>query len=194
MIKAALVGNIASGKSAAEKILNKFGYKVLDTDKVCHNLLDELGEIAEEFLFYFKDFDVFENEKISREKLGKLVFDNPDLKEKLENILYPHLKIKIKEFFTQNKNEDLVFVAIPLLFEAGMEDLFDKIFFVYCKDEIRLERLIKRNGYSKEYAKVRMNSQMSQEVKIVKSDYIIYNESTLDNLENNIRRAVAQIR
>lgn len=194
MIKAALVGNIASGKSAAEKILNKFGYKVLDTDKVCHNLLDELGEIAEEFLFYFKDFDVFENEKISREKLGKLVFDNPDLKEKLENILYPHLKIKIKEFFTQNKNEDLVFVAIPLLFEAGMEDLFDKIFFVYCKDEIRLERLIKRNGYSKEYAKVRMNSQMSQEVKIVKSDYIIYNESTLDDLENNIRRAVAQIR
>lgn len=190
MIKVALVGNIASGKSATEKILNNFGYKVLDTDKVCHNLLDELGEITEDF----KGFDVFENEKISREKLGKLVFGNPNLKEKLENILYPHLKIKIKEFFTQNKNEDLVFVAIPLLFEAGMEDLFDKIFFVYCKDEIRLERLIKRNGYTKEYAKVRMDSQIPQDKKVLKSDYIIYNESTLDDLENNIRRAVAQIR
>ena len=79
MIKAALVGNIASGKSAAENILLKLGYKVLDTDKVCHKLLYELDEIA----VVFRDFDVFENGKISREKLGKLVFDIPDLKQKL---------------------------------------------------------------------------------------------------------------
>ena len=55
MIKAALVGNIASGKSAAENILLKLGYKVLDTDKVCHKLLYELDEIA----VVFRDFDVF---------------------------------------------------------------------------------------------------------------------------------------
>ena len=88
MIKAALVGNIASGKSVAENILLKLGYKVLDTDKVCHKLLYELDEIA----VVFRNFDVFENGRISREKLGKLVFDIPDLKQKLENILYPHLR------------------------------------------------------------------------------------------------------
>lgn len=190
MIKAALVGNIASGKSVAENILLKLGYKVLDTDKVCHKLLYELDEIA----VVFRNFDVFENGRISREKLGKLVFDIPDLKQKLENILYPHLRIKIEEFFVQNSNENMAFVAIPLLFEAGMEDLFDKVFFIYCNDEIRLNRLIARNGYTKEYAKIRMDSQTSQDEKILKADFIIYNESTLEELENNIRLVIGQIR
>ena len=60
-----------------------------------------------------------------------------------------------------------------------MEDLFDKIFFIYCNDEIRLNRLIARNGYTKEYAKIRMDSQVSQDEKILKADFVVYNESTL---------------
>lgn len=190
MIKTAIVGNIASGKSAAENILIELGYKVLDTDKVCHRLLGELAEVKE----YFKDFDVFENGEISRVKLGKLVFYNANLKEKLENILYPSLRLEIQNFFTKNQKESLLFVAIPLLFEAGMVDLFDKVVFIYCNDEIRLKRLITRNGYSKEYAQTRIDAQISQDEKIVKSDYVIYNETTLENFENNIKQIVGQIR
>jgi dephospho-CoA kinase len=69
---------------------------VLDADKVCHNLLfcDEIKEA-------FKDLDIFDNSEISREKFGKLVFANPELKQKLEDILYPMVKIKIAEFFEQ---------------------------------------------------------------------------------------------
>lgn len=189
MIRVALVGNIASGKSTAEEFLVSKNYKVLDTDKVCHNLLG-----ADEVVNLFKDKDVFSAENIiDREKLGKLVFNDKSLKQKLEDTLYPLVRVQIDKFFDENSEEKIAFVAIPLLFEAKMENLFDKILFIYCDDKIRLSRLIARNNYTEEYAKIRMNSQMSQDEKVIKSDYIVYNNSTKENLEESLALMIKQI-
>lgn len=190
MLKIALVGNIASGKSLVEKFLKELGYSVLDTDVVCHNLLENSNNVRRAFAKY----DIFENDKISRDKLGKLIFANKELKNKLEDLLYPDLIKEIKSFFIQNSDKNLCFVAIPLLFEAGMENLFDKIVLIYCDDQIRLKRLIARNNYTKEYAKIRMNSQMPQEEKMLKADYVINNSSTCEDLQNEVIRLIEQIR
>mgnify|MGYP004457918371 CR=1 FL=1 len=192
MIRIALVGNIASGKSTVEKILTeKYGYSVLDTDKACHFLLKKLSaQITKEF----KNYDILDDSgELSREKLGKVVFYNEDLKKKLENILYPNLRVEINNYFEEHKTEEYVFVAIPLLFEAKMEDLFDKIMFVYCEDKIRLERLIERNNFSREYAQKRLDSQLSQDKKIEKSDIIINNNSDKIVLEQEIFNAIKKI-
>lgn len=191
MIKFALCGNIASGKSTVQKLLENQGYRVLDTDKVAHELLTVNNS---ELFLEFKKFDVFENGEFSREKLGKLVFANKEIKQKLENILHPQIREKIKEFFEQNQNEKCLFVGIPLLFEANMTDLFDKIIFIYADDDIRLKRLLLRNGYSVEYAKARLNSQMRQEEKTQKSDYVIYNNGSIEELNVNIIKLFEQIR
>lgn len=191
MIKFALCGNIASGKSTVQKLLENQGYRVLDTDKVAHELLTVNNS---ELFLEFKKFDVFENGEFSREKLGKLVFTNKEIKQKLENILHPQIREKIKEFFEQNQNEKYLFVGIPLLFEANMTDLFDKIIFIYADDDIRLKRLLHRNGYSVDYAKARLNSQMRQEEKTQKSDYVIYNNGSIEELNVNIIKLFEQIR
>lgn len=191
MIKFALCGNIASGKSTVQKLLENRGYRVLDTDKVAHELLTVNNS---ELFLEFKKFDVFENGEFSREKLGKLVFTNKEIKQKLENILHPQIREKIKEFFEQNQNEKYLFVGIPLLFEANMTDLFDKIIFIYADDDIRLKRLLLRNGYSVEYAKARLNSQMRQEEKTQKSDYVINNNGSIEELNVNIIKLFEQIR
>lgn len=191
MIKFALCGNIASGKSTVQKLLEEHGYKVLDTDKVAHELLTVNNS---ELFLEFKKFDVFENGEFSREKLGKLVFTNKEIKQKLENILHPQIREKIKEFFEQNQNEKYLFVGIPLLFEANMTDLFDKIIFIYADDDIRLKRLLLRNGYSVEYAKARLNSQMRQEEKTQKSDYVINNNGSIEELYKNLFKLLEQIR
>lgn len=191
MIKFALCGNIASGKSTVQKLLENQGYRVLDTDKVAHELLTVNNS---ELFLEFKKFDVFENGEFSREKLGKLVFTNKEIKQKLENILHPQIREKIKEFFEQNQNEKYLFVGIPLLFEANMTDLFDKIIFIYADDEIRLKRLLLRNGYSVDYAKARLNSQMRQEEKAQKSDYVINNNGSIEELNVNIIKLFEQIR
>lgn len=179
MIKIAITGNIASGKSTVQEFLEEKGYKVLDTDKVSHELLTVKND---ELFNAFKDYDVFENGEFSRYKVGQLIFSDENARKKIASIMHPQIADKIKEFFAENSNEDVLFVGIPLLFEAKMEYLFDKILLIYTDDDIRLERLLKRNRYTKAHAKARINSQMPQNEKFNKSDFVIINNGLKDKL------------
>ena len=181
MIKYSITGNIASGKSTVENIIKMRGYSVLDTDVVAHEFLncDEVKEL-------FKNYDVFNDGKISRTKLGQLVFSEKELLKELERIIHPKVKEKITEFFNDHSFENVVFVSVPQLFETNMEKMFDKIIFVYADDSIRENRLIKRNNYTQEYAQKRMSAQIPQEQKISKADIVIYNNSNEKDLEQEV--------
>lgn len=176
MTRIALTGNIASGKSAVSKILQENGFKVLDTDEVAHKQLT-----VKNLKLYnaFKNYDVFEDGEFSRTKLGKLVFQDDLIRKELEDILHPQIRKEIENF------EGIV--AIPLLFEANMQDLFDKIVIVYTDDKIRLKRLMCRNNLTEEDAKARMNSQISQEEKLSMCDFVINNNGTLEDLSVEVK-------
>ena len=178
----ALTGNIASGKSTVLKILEQRGYRILDTDEVSHELLTVNNK---ELFETFKDCDVFENKEFSRLKLGKLVFNDEFLRKKLEAILHPPLAEKIQKF------EGIV--AVPLLFEAKMEHLFDKIIMIYADDEIRLKRLMKRNNFTEREARARIASQISQDEKIKRCDYVIYNNGLIDELTDKVCDIIKQV-
>lgn len=186
MLKVAITGNIASGKTVVQKMLENSGFKVMDTDIAAHDLLDDNSEVIQAF----KDFDISENGKISREKLGKIVFNNKNLLEKLNSIIHPQIREKIDEFFAENEGKSIVFVSIPLLFECGMENLFDKIVLIRTPDSVRLERLMKRSGYSKEYALKRISSQLPESEKAAKSDFVINNEGDFENLSDEVSKLV----
>lgn len=177
MLKIAITGNIAAGKTQVENFLaNQF--KVFDTDKIAHEKLNDLKE--------FYGYDVFTNGIVDRKKLGELVFNNPELKIKLENIIHPLIKKEVLKIFEENSNEDVIFVSVPLLFETDFYKLFDKILFVAANENIRLERLQKRNNLSSSEAILRIRSQMSQEEKIKRADFIIENNSTPEDLEKRV--------
>lgn len=190
MISIAIVGNIASGKSTVENVLRRKGYKVFDSDIIAHEVLDDLSE---KILEAFKDYDISENGKISRQKLGALVFDDKNLKEKLENIVHPEIKDRLKKIFEENKLEKYIFVSIPLLFEVGWRNLFDKILFIYTEDKIRLNRLMQRNNFTKDEALARIKSQLPQEEKVKVSDFIINNNHSIDVLQKYIERFIIQL-
>ena len=190
MISIAIVGNIASGKSTVENVLREKGYKVFDSDIIAHEVLEDLsGKIIKAF----KDFDILENGKISRKKLGAVVFNNKNLKEKLENIVHPEIKNRIKKIFDENNSEKYVFVSIPLLFEVGWRNLFDKILFIYTEDKIRLNRLMQRNNFTQEEALARITSQLPQEEKAKCSDFVIENNRSIDVLQKYIERFIIQL-
>ena len=190
MKKIAVCGNIASGKTTVQKFLEEKGYKVLDTDEVSHKLLTVKNK---ELFDAFKDLDVFENGEFSRYKVGQLIFSDINARQKISSIMHPQIADEIKKFFKENKSEDFLFVGIPLLFEANMEYLFDKIIFVYADDDIRLERLLKRNNYTLEHAKARMDSQTSQLAKLYKCDFIIKNNSDIESLKFSIDNLLREI-
>ena len=176
MIKVAIVGNIASGKSTVEEYIQKKGFKVYDSDKIAHSILAKSKEV----LNFFGTID--------RKKIAEIVFSNPEKLKKLESIIHPLVKKEFEIIFEQS--DPIVFISVPQLFEAGFEKMFDKIIYVTANDDIRLERLIKRNSYSIEEAKKRIQAQNELKKK-EKSDFIIENNSSYEVLEQQVTKILS---
>ena len=106
----------------------------------------------------------------------------------------PHIRRKnLLQIFSENEDKKFVFISIPLLFEVGWFDLFDKILFVKTDDKIRLERLMNRNDLSQKEAQARIDAQMPQEEKEKKSDFIICNNADIQFLQNQLEAFIIQL-
>jgi dephospho-CoA kinase len=182
MLKIAVTGNIASGKSEAERVLKGLGFKVLCTDEVSHELLEENTAVQREVLELFGTLD--------RRDIGKAVFAEPKLRTALEGVIHPQVKIEIERFFKENTGEKAVFVSVPLLYEAKMERLFDKVILVCASEDVRLSRLLKRNGFAHEDARSRILAQMDEAKKRALADIIIENNGDLNALETSVKAAL----
>ena len=168
-----ITGSIACGKSTVSDYLIDKGYTIIDADKLGHVALtsdDVKRKLAEKF-----SDEILENNEISREKLGKLVFGNDDNLKILNSIIHPKIKELILKLQEEHKNEDLVFLDIALLYEANFVDLVEKVVVVYVDDDVQLERLMTRNSLSKVEALKRIESQISPQEKASLGDFVINN-------------------
>jgi dephospho-coA kinase len=179
-----ITGSIACGKSTVSNYLKDKGYTIIDADKLGHIALtsDEVREKLE------KSFGlrIIENNEISREKLGKLVFGNEENLKILNSIVHPYIRRQILQLQEKHSDERLVFLDIALLFEAGFEDLVEKIIVVHINEKEQLIRLMNRNSLSSEAAMNRIKSQMSSEDKSKLGDYVINNSNTKEETYRQI--------
>ncbi len=186
-MKIGLTGGIASGKSTVAELLRKKGVKVLDADKIAHQLMTPETEMGQEVVEYFGEDILLSSTEIDREQLGKIVFNDEIAREKLDEITHPYiiaeLNRKMEAILEVN---DIVVAEVALLIEADMGDLFDEIWVVYADKEAQIERLIKRSGYKRERAEAQVEAQLSLQEKVKYADRVISNNGSWKNLTKKV--------
>lgn len=178
MLKIAIVGNIASGKSTVEQIIQDKGYRVFDTDKIAHKILENNTEVEKHF------------QTCDRKELAKIVFSDSEKLKILESIIHPLVKQELKKIFA--KDYEVVFVSVPQLFEAGFEKMFDRIIYITADKNVRKERLIKRNNLASDEAQKRIDAQKDIGKK-ENSNYVIENNSDFQNLKIAVEKVLQLI-
>ena len=179
-----ITGSIACGKSTVSNYLKEKGYTIIDADKLGHIALTS-DEVKEKLKKSF-GLTILENNEISREKLGKLVFGNDENLKILNSIVHLYIRKIILQLQENHRDERFVFLDIALLFEAGFEDLVEKIIVVHVDEKIQLARLMSRNALSKEQAMFRIESQMSSKDKSILGHYVIDNGGTKEETYKQI--------
>ncbi len=184
-------GSIAVGKSTVTRYLLTHGYQVLDADKISKEALN-VGTSC-----YKRAVELFgcvnEDLTIDRKALGQIVFSDSAKKKQLEDIIHPYVLETLKQGINECKDE-LIFLDVPLLFEAKLEYLCDKIIVVYVDENTQMHRLMERNNIDEASALHLMKQQMSIETKKELADYIVDNRFNHEDLYKNIERVLKEIK
>ncbi len=182
-----LTGSIATGKSQVTKILKEMSYKVIDSDLIARDVMDD-REVKEKIKKYFGE-NLYRDNKLDRQALGKIIFNSLEKKELLDSITHPLIYKKILEEINMNKDENLLFIDIPLLIENGINSYemnFYEVWLVYSDKKTQIKRLMERDNIDESYAKAKISSQMSIEDKKDYADIIIDNRGNLKDLKNQV--------
>ncbi|SFV75252.1 Dephospho-CoA kinase [hydrothermal vent metagenome] len=186
----ALTGSIATGKSTVASLLSLNGMRVIDADKIAHQILDQSTLWVQET--FGKEY--ITNNKVNRAKLGSLIFANQNQKKILEDFLHPKIR---KEIEAQSEKQDSFgfpyLIDIPLFFENNAYDI-DKSVVVYTPPEIQLERFMKRNGYSKEESLRRIATQIPIDEKKKRATWVIDNSKDLKHLQQEVEKFVTTMK
>ena len=186
-----LTGSIACGKSTVSNKLKTLGYHVIDCDEINHKILmkDEVGYLA--VLNEFGKDILNEENEIDRKKLGKLIFDNKTLKEKLNQILHPIIKNIVIEKISEL--DGLIFMDCPLLFETDFHELCDYKIVVYVNLDTQIHRLMERDKITFPDALKKIYSQIPLDEKLGLADFVIDNCHGLGDLDWQIKQLLLRL-
>jgi len=169
------------GKSTAHKLLLKRDIPVVDTDVLARDVVEPGQPALEEVRQLFGPSVVGPDGRLLRQALADRVFADPEARKKLEAILHPRIQaLWQKQVETWRKEgKPLAFVVIPLLFETKAESKLEATICVACSTTTQLQRLSER-GWSPEEIRNRIAAQLPIETKMLKSNYVIWTEGSLD--------------
>lgn len=188
-----ITGGVGSGKSEVLNYLkDRYEAVIMEADKTGHRLLSENKEVIADVIEFFGKEILNERGEIDREKLGRVCFENSEKLEALNQVIHPAVKktflLEVKEAEGQNKTVFVIEAA--LLIECGYKNDLDSLWYIYCDREVRIERLIKNRGYSKEKCESIMGNQMNEAVFRKHCDVIIDNSKDLNFMYRQVDRSI----
>jgi dephospho-CoA kinase len=181
-----LTGGIASGKSLVARVFKDLGTHVIDADRIVHDLLQPGQAVWHEVVDHFGKEILLSDTCIDRRKLGDVVFHDTKKRDWLNRCIHPKVfetfSAQVKHLRNRQPADIVVFDAV-LLIETGYNRNMDKIVVVYAEQEQQIERLASRDGFTRDHALARIQSQMPLEQKLGHADYIIHNTGTREQAE-----------
>ncbi|WP_226535385.1 dephospho-CoA kinase [Fictibacillus halophilus] len=190
-----LTGGIATGKSTASHILSEQGIPVIDADIIAREAVMPGKDAYEKIVAFFGEEVLLSDKTLNRAKLGEVIFNNSEKRQKLNQIVHPAVRSEMKkqaELYLSSGNP-LVIMDIPLLFESKLTHMVDKTWLIYTHPDIQLRRLMERDGYSEEQALSRIKSQMPIDEKKELADIVIENNDTKEELKQKLRRLLQEV-
>lgn len=175
-----LTGGIGSGKSLAAQFFSQLGALVIDADQLARSVIERGSEGFDEVLLRFGD-TVLKNGDIDRVALGQIVFENPEAKKDLEEIIHPRIRAEFEEAVGSLNPGQIMVYEIPLLVETNAADRFDFVITVESDAELRKQRLRARGMFHSDIEK-RMASQATEEQRRAIADCVLTNNGSEDEL------------
>ena len=172
----AITGGIGAGKSYISNILFKYGYKVYDCDSRAKILMTKNKTLKLALIDIFGNDIIDCNGCINRELLASIIFNNRCLFEKLNSLVHPVVIEDIKLWSENNRNENLLFVETAILKESVVDKIVDKVVYVDANEELRINRVMKRN--STDYSSVRKRIQNQSNNSQI-ADFTIINDGAV---------------
>jgi dephospho-CoA kinase len=190
-----VTGGIGSGKSTVSSTLRDLGAAVVDADVISRSITSSGGRAYEELVEYFGNEIVGENGEIDRAKLASIAFNDKVKLHALNCITHKHVADKIYdtvEFLKNSGKWDIIVIDAPIPVERGFLDLADEVWVVVADLETRISRVVKRSGYSVEDVTERIGSQLRDDEYINFADETIFNNSSVEELEQIVVRLFLQ--
>ena len=175
-----LTGGIGSGKSLAAQFFSQLGALVIDADQLARSAIERGSEGFDEVLLRFGD-TVLKNGDIDRVALGQIVFENPQAKKDLEEIIHPRIRAEFEEAVASLNPGQIMVYEIPLLVETNAADRFDYVITVESSKELRTNRLRARGMFHSDIEK-RIAAQATEEQRRAIADCVLTNDGTEDEL------------
>lgn len=175
-----LTGGIGSGKSLAAQFFSQLGALVIDADQLARSVIERGSEGFDEVLLRFGD-TVLKNGDIDRVALGQIIFENPQAKKDLEEIIHPRIRAEFEEAVASLNPGQIMVYEIPLLVETNAADRFDFVITVESDADLRKQRLRARGMFHSDIEK-RMASQATEEQRRAIADCVLTNDGSEDEL------------
>jgi len=190
MIILGITGGIGSGKSTISSFLESAGIPVYIADDMAKQLTNTSPEIKKQLISHFGD-DLFENNILNKNRLASIIFNNAENLKIANSIIHPVVLKDFKEWTKQHSQCKLLAQETAILFESGFNKTVDFTITVTAPQEIRINRVMNRSKLTREEILNRMASQLPEEEKCKKSDFVVYNDNKraiIPQIENIIQQ------
>ena len=191
----AITGGIGSGKSTFCSKLKEKGFKIHSSDEQVAKIYKNPEK---KFVTYLRTIGLSKSiskKNIDKKIISKIIFENKQIRKKLELYIFKIVRKKRSDFIKQEKQKKtkLIFIDIPLLFENNLEKQFNKVISIIASKRVRLKRLKKTRKMTENQFKNITRSQTSDVIRKKKSDYVIYNNSTLKDYKIKINKLITKL-